>query len=191
MTVATIKTQVVHGPTGTPVYTDIEAPGVLHFNRQDDEAIGSPVVAPSGSLHSTYSNYKSLRLNVSVAGTTTVSNLRVRTVSAMPTGLGLFGLTTAPSSYTQCTGAGATQGNRPADSTAALTASPAPNTPASYSAVPASPSSLQFDSASYATTATGAFGKFCQLVGGISDQYVGGAGSAIAVPQIQVQYDEA
>ena len=187
MAVATIVTKVVHGPSGTPVYSDVEFPGKLHFNRQDDEGVGSPV--PLLAVGTAYANYKSLRLYVTVAGTTSITNLAARLSGAPTAGLGIFILSTAPSAYTQCTGAGATAGNRPADNGTALDAPPAPDVPAGYAVLGTTP--VVFDTTSYPTSGTGPVGKFLQLLGAVSKDYAGGAGNAIAAPNIIVSYDEA
>lgn len=193
MAAATIQVEVGHGANGSETYASAEAPGALTFNRQDAEGAGSPVVIPSvgNGLKSAYSNYKLLRLDVTVAGTTNVSNIRIRKSAAEANGLRLFSLTASPSSYAQCTGTGLAQGNRPADTSSALTASPHPDTPAGYTLVPITPSTTAIDAGPYATTGTGRFGKYIQLLLGVSDQYAGGPSSAAALPTVTVLYDEA
>lgn len=191
MAVAGVIVQVYHGASGAPTLASVEAPTVMHFNRQDSEGIGFPVPAPTGGVKSTYSNYKALRFTVSVAGTTTLSNLRIALASAPATGLRAFALTAAPAAYTQCTGLGATAGNRPADSSAALAETPHPDTPANYSVIPTSPTFYVFDTASYPASGVGPFGKFAQVLAGVSDQYAGGAGNNRPLPNFILSYDEA
>ena len=193
MAAATIVVEVTHGPSGSNTWASAEAPGSLVFNRQDAEGAGSPVIipGPGNGLKSAYSNYKVLRLDVTVAGTTSISNIRLRKAATEAPGLRLFTGTTFPTSYTQCTGTGVAQGNRPADKASALVASPHPDTPANYQLVPVSPTTVAMDPGPYATTATGRFGNYFQLLLGVSDQYAGGPSSAAALPTVTVLYDEA
>jgi len=189
MAAAVVQIQVSHG--AGPTLTSAESPNSLRYNRQDDEAAGSPVIIPSvgNGLKSGYSNYKLLRLVVTTAGTTALSNFRVAKDAAEASGLKLFVLTTPPSSYTQCTGTSGSAGNRPADSASALAATPAPDTPASYSVLPQLASTFTVDAGSFASSSTGGKGNYAQLLLGVSDQYAGGAGLP-ALPALIWRYDE-
>lgn len=184
MATAVVQFQVLHGPTGSPSLSSAE--GGLRLNRSDDELAAKAVPAPATAPASVYSNYKSIRAVVTTPGTTDISNLAVRKLTAEGAGLLLF--RGAAGSYARCTGDGDTQGNRPADSTSALSASPAPNTPATYN--PITTSFVVYDSGSYDTSSPGAFGDVLSVLLGISSGYGGDGGDSIAIPGLYFRYSE-
>lgn len=186
MAAATIQAQVYHGATGAPSLASAE--GGVVWNRSDDELAVQRVPVPAAIPGSNYSNYKSFVLVVTVIGTTTISNFAYRRGSLDPSGGRFFALLTAPSSYTQCSGSGGTQGNRPPDSTAPLASSPDPNTPTGYT--PVLDSASAYDTSSYSTGTTGAKGKILQVCYGLSHLYGGNPSAAEPLPSLVISYDE-
>lgn len=184
MASAVVQMQVVHGATGSPARASAES-GIV-MNRSDDELATKRVPIPDTAPASHYSNYKALQLSVVIAGDTTITNLSIRKATAEDAGLAWF--RGAAGAYAQCTGDGDTQGNRPADSTAALAASPAPNTPASYN--PITTSYFVWDSGSYNTSLTGPFGDVLPVVAGVSSAYGGGETSGRPLPSLYYRYSE-
>lgn len=183
MASATIQVQVLHG-SGPSLAS---AEGGVVWNRKDDESNTDRIPVPPAAPGSNYSNYKSFKLVVTVVGTTSISNIGVRKNAAEPSGSKLFYGTVG--AYAQCTGTAAAQGNRPADSTSALAASPDPNTPASYTVVPTS--FVMLDAGPYSTTTTGAKGSAIPICVGVSSAYAGGADSAAPQSSLIFQYSEA
>lgn len=186
MAAATLQAAVYHGATLTPTVTNAES-GIV-FNRSDDEAGTVRVPVPANIPGSNYANYKMLRLNVTVAGTTTISNFGYRKSGSEPSGVKFFAAVSPPSVYAQCTGTAGALGNRPPDSVAALASSPDPNTPSGY--IPVEASVTSFDAGAYSTAATGALGNFLQVLLGISHLYAGGPSAGAALPSLILQYDE-
>ncbi len=158
--------------------TDGSAEGGIIFGRDDSVGSTTPVPKPNAS-GTNYSWYKMLSLKVtSGGGSTSLLNRKVRWATAPTTGLTGDFLTTAPSAYTQ-----ATSGNKPTDDASVNDAAPTGYTQLSTSF-------QTYDSATVAATNSTKNGKFCQTIAGISNLYLGGAGSSIALPNIELQYDE-
>lgn len=93
------------------------------------------------------------------------------------TGLTLHWKDVAVASYAQ-----AASGNRPSSSGSNGA------TPAGYTAMTTTPA--QYDNATVATSGTGPNGDMFVTVLGVDFTYTGGAGSAIALPNLTVTYDE-
>lgn len=172
---ATVKVYINTG--AGPTIADAEATGIK-FNREDTATGTTPIPKPTAA-GTNYSWYKTLMLYVeSGGGSTSLSNRGIRFATSPSTGLtGFFkdGSTT----YTQ-----ATSGNKPADNGTTNDAAPATFT--------ALTTSFQtWNAASAAATNTTRNGNYVQVVAGVSNNYAGGAGSAIALPNIETQYDEA
>lgn len=187
MAAATIQVQVYHGPAAGPTVASAEG-GIL-YNRSDDEAATLRLPVPATGPNSVYSNWKALRLAVTVLGTTTITNIGFRLAAALPSGAALLWPGAPDTSYVQCTGVGATQGNRPADSSAALSASPAPNVPGSFALVPLS--AAIFDTDVISTATTGVKGKLVRVLAAASQLYAGGSSAGQTIPALIFQYDEA
>jgi hypothetical protein len=111
-------------------------------------------------------------------GSTSLSNRKIRFATSPSTGLTGF-FKDGGTSYTQ-----ATSGNKPSDNGSTNDA-----TPSTYTAL--STSFQTYDAASAAATNSTRNGNYVLVVGGVSNNYAGGAGSAIALPNTEVQYDEA
>lgn len=181
---AVVAIQIVHGPTGSPSYGS--AAGGVVWNRSDDELAAKAIPVPTAAPASAYANYKTFQLVIVTPGTTHITNLGVRRVGAEFAGSRLF--TGAAGGYVKCTGDGDTQGNRPADSFAALTASPAPNTPGGYT--PLVSGVTTFDTGSYLTDTPGPIGDALPLLCGVSSGYGGGADAAADQCGFMFRYSE-
>lgn len=144
-------------------------------DSQTDTTTPIPVPTSAGTV---FSYIKNLVLAVTVGGTTNISNRNIYQSGTPSTGLALFWQAVAVASYAQ-----ASSGNRPASSGSNGA------TPTSYTAM--TNSAAVYDSASVASSGTGPNGKMAVVVLGVDHTYVGGAGTAIALPNILLQYDEA
>lgn len=144
-------------------------------DSQTDTTTPIPVPTATGTV---FSYIKNLVLAVTVGGTTTISNRNIYMSGATATGLALFWEAVAVASYAQ-----ASSGNRPAASGSNGA------TPAGFTAM--TTSAAVYDSAAVASSGTGPNGKMAVVALGVDHTYVGGAGTAIALPAINLQYDEA
>lgn len=164
--------------TGASEGTGASAEGGVVFNREDT-ATGTTAVPKPTATGTNYSWYKNLGLYVTAGGgSTSISNRKIRMATAPSTGLTLHfkdGTTT----YTQ-----AASGNKPTDDAAANDA-----TPSTYTAM--TTSFQTWDAASAAATNTTRNGNFVKVIGGVANNYAGGAGAGIALPNLELQYDEA
>lgn len=171
---ATVQAQISTG--ATPTVANAET-GVAFGLADAQDASGSPILKPSGT-GTNYSYYKTLHLQVTAGGgSTSISDRKIRFASTPTTGLyGFFkdGGTT----YTQATGA-----NKPADTTASNGA-----VPSGYTAL--STTFQTWDATSAAATTGQRNGNYVIVVVGVGGDYAGGAGSAIALPNIELQYLE-
>ena len=149
----------------------------ITFNLADSATSTTPVGIPTATGEN-YSWIKNLVLAVTTTGTTTISNRRVSMSGSATTGLYLYWQAVAVASYAQ-----AASGNRPASVGTNNT------TPSGYTA--ATTSTAVYDSSSVASSSTGPNGKMCVMVAGVDNTYTGGAGSATALPNIVLTYDEA
>lgn len=160
-----------------PTNADAEATGIK-FNKEDT-AVGTTAIPKPTAAGTVYSWYKTLFLQVvSGGGSTSISNRKIRMASAPSAGLTLNWKDGADT-YTQ-----ATDSNNPADDGSTDDA-----VPATWTAM--TTSFVTTDATSEAATNSTRSGNYIQVLLGVSNLYVGGAGSAIALPNIEVQYDEA
>lgn len=148
------------------------------FQLADSATATTPPIAIPTSTGTVFSWIKNLVLAVTATGTTNISNRNVYMGSSPSTGLALFWQAVAVASYAQ-----AASGNRPASSGSNGA------TPASYTAM--TTSAAVYDSASVSSGSTGPNGKMAVCVIGCDHTYSGGPGTAIALPNILLQYDEA
>jgi hypothetical protein len=153
------------------------AEGGVTWNLADSITSTTPVPIPTAT-GTNFSWIKNLVLYVTVAGTTAFTNRTVKMGSSPATGLAFFFKDVAVASYAQ-----AASGNRPASSGSNGA------TPAGYTAM--TTSAQQFDNTSHASSSTGPNGDMCVIVTSVDFSYVGGAGSAIALPNVVISYDEA
>ena len=158
--------------------TDTSAESGIGFGL-DDSVTSATSISKPNSAGTAYSWYKMLSLKVTGGGgATSLLNRKIRFATSPSAGLTGFFLTAAPSAYTQATGA-----NKPPDNGTTNDA-----TPASYTAL--TTTMQTYDSATVAATNATKNGKFAQVVVGVSNLFLGGAGSATALPNIEMQYDE-
>jgi len=173
MGAATVQGQ---GGTGSSV-SWANAEGGIVFDLADSLTSTTPISIPT-STGTNFSWIKNLVLAVTGTGTTTMSNRNIYMSTSTSTGLALFWKAVAVASYAQ-----AASGNRPASSGSNGA------TPAGYTLMTTSP--VQYDNTSVATSGTGPNGSMAVCVIGVDFSYSGGAGSAISLPSIKLQYDEA
>jgi hypothetical protein len=173
MAAATVQGQ---AGTGASVSWANAETGVT-FNLADSITATTPIAIPT-TTGTNFSWLKNLVTAVTVAGTTTMSNRTVKMGSSPSTGLALFWKAVAVASYAQ-----AASGNRPASSGSNGA------TPVGYTLM--TTSAVQYDNTSVATSSTGPNGSMAVCVLGVDNTYVGGAGTAIALPNIVLSYDEA
>lgn len=171
---AVTKINIAYG--ATPTTADAEATGIK-FNREDTPTGTTPIPKPTAT-GTNYSYAKTHYLNVeSGGGSTSISNRKVRNASAPSAGLTVIwkdGVDT----YAQATAVLA------ADNTTTDDAVPAGWTLMSTTFA-------TYDATSEAATNATRNGNYVLLGLGVSNLYGGGAGNAIALPNIELQYDEA
>jgi hypothetical protein len=154
------------------------AEGGVTFNLADSITSTTTPIAVPTATGTNFSWLKNFAIAVTVTGTTAMTNRTIKMGSSPSTGLALFFKDVAQASYAQ-----AASGNRP-------TASGSNGaTPSGYTAM--TTSTQQWDNTSHATSGSGPNGDMVVCVLGVDFTYVGGAGTAIALPNIVVSYDEA
>lgn len=173
MSAATVQAQL---GTGSSV-SWANAEGGIVFNLNDTISGTTPIAIPT-STGTNFSWIKNLVLYVTGTGTTTMSNRNIYMGSSPATGIQLFWKAVAVASYVQ-----AASGNRPASSGSNGA------TPAGYTLM--TTSAVQYDNTSVSTGSTGPNGSMTVCVIGVDNTYTGGAGSAVSLPSIKMQYDEA
>lgn len=173
MGAATVQGQA--GTGGSVSWANAE--GGVTFNLADSITSTTPVPIPTAT-GTNFSWIKNLVLAVTGTGTTAITNRTVAMGSSPSTGLKLHWKDVAVGSYAQ-----AASGNRP-------TASGSNGaTPAGYTNMTTTPA--QYDNTSVATSGTGPNGDIAVCVMGVDNLFVGGPGSATALPNILLGYDEA
>lgn len=171
---ATVQAQV---NTGSGPTTS-NAENGIGFGLADAVDAGSSPLTTPNAPGTAYSFYKTLHLQVTGGGgSTSLSDRKIRFASDPATGLyGFF--TDGGNTYTQATG-----DNKPADNTTTDGA-----TPSGYTAL--STTFQTWHAASVAATNDQRNGNYVLVVVGVSSNYAGGAGSAIALPNLELQYTE-
>ena len=154
------------------------AEGGITFDLADSATDTTTPISVPTSTGTVFSWIKNLAIAVTVTGTTTINNRTVKMGSSPSTGLALFWKDVAQASYAQ-----AASGNRPSSSGSNGA------TPTGYTSM--TTSAVQWDNTSSSTGTTGPKGDMVVVVLGVDNTYVGGAGTAIALPNIVLQYDEA
>jgi hypothetical protein len=154
------------------------AEGGVTFNLADNITDTTTPISVPTATGTVFSWIKNLALAVTGTGTTNITNRNIYQSTTPSTGLALFWEAVAVASYAQ-----AASGNRPSSSGSNGA------TPAGYTAM--TNSAAQYDNTSVATSSTGPNGKMAVVVLGVDHSYTGGAGTAIALPNILLQYDEA
>lgn len=169
---ATVQAQISTG-SGPTVGS---AEGGVTFGRDDSVTSTTPIPKPT-STGTAYSYYKTLHLQVTGGGgSTSISDRQIKWGSSPSTGLyGFF--KDGGTSYTQATG------NLASDSGTQGA------TPATWTALTTSPQT--WHAGSVAATNSTRNGDYVLTGVGIGDNYAGGAGSAIALPDLVLSYTEA
>lgn len=170
---ATLQAQINTG-TG-PTVSNAETG--IGFGLADAVDAGSSPITKPNSAGTNYSYYKTLHLAVTATAATSISDRKIRFATSPATGLHGF-FKDGGSTYTQATSA-----NKPADNTTTDGA-----TPSGYTAL--STTFQTWDATAVSAGTTGRNGNYVIVVVGVSSNYTGGAGSAIALPNIELQYTE-
>lgn len=147
------------------------------YNREETLAGTSAPIPKPNATGTAFSYPKPVRLEVTATDATSISNLRHRIASAPSAGLKL---------WFRDDGATYQRGNALA---AADNGTTDDATPSGYTAAPTS--DTVYDSGSYSASSTGGKGDYLSYALGVSNLYTGGAGSAIALPNLILTYDEA
>lgn len=153
------------------------AEGGIKYNRADSLLGTTPVPRPT-SAGTNNSWVKQLGIEVTGTAATSLFNRTIRLGTALTTGLGHFFLGTA-AYLDQTGGSGA-----PADDGSNNGA-----TPSGYTAT--GTVAQTYAAGTVSGTALGRNGDFCRTIATVSNNYSGGAGSAISMPDIVMTYDEA
>ena len=172
---ATVRMSYYGGAATEPAGASAE--GGIKYNRADSLTGTTPIPRPT-SAGTNNSFVKQLALEVTASDATAISNRTIRFNGALATGLGLFFLGHA-TYLDQTGGTGA-----PADDGTTNGV-----TPSGYAAVTGSAQGYHSNSASAGST--GRNGNFCRTVATVSNNYAGGAGSAITLTDVILGYDEA
>lgn len=179
---ATLQVSWYGGASTEPVGTSGETTGFC-FNREDSRSgTTGTIPIPTTTGGTNYSYHKYLALDVTATAATSITNRDVARSSAPPAGIIMYWATT--SSYTQ-----PAVGNLIANNTTADDVDP---DGASTGWTALTTSYAEYDATSVGTS-SGRNGNLIKLVIGVSSTgtYTGGPGSAVALPNMLVQYDEA
>lgn len=144
------------------------------YNREESLAGATTPVPVPTATGTAFSWGKVFCLEVTTADTTSISNKRHRISAAPTTGLALW-FKDDGATYTRVTAA------------AAADAGTNGATPAGYTAAPTS--DTVYDAASV-TAALGRVSDYLTYALGVSNNYAGGAGAAVALPSLILTYDE-
>lgn len=173
---ATIQARIA---TGASEGSGANAETGVKFSREDTQVGTTPIPKPTAA-GTNYSWYKSLFLYVvSGGGSTSILNRKIRHATAPSAGLTLH-FKPDIATYVQ-----ATSGNKPTDNATTDDA-----TPSTYTLM--STTMQDFDTASAAATDSTRNGDIVQVVLGISSLWSvpGGALNAVALPSLELQFDE-
>lgn len=154
------------------------AEGNVSFNLADSITSTTTPIAIPTTTGTNFSWIKNLVISVTVTGTTNLTNRTIKMSTTTATGLAMWYKAVAVASYAQ-----AASGNRPAASGSNGA------TPAGYTSM--TTSAVQYDNTSVASSGSGPNGSMAVCVIGVDNTFVGGAGSATALPSILMSYDEA
>lgn len=171
---ATVVTYIATG--AGPTTADAEATGVV-FSREDS-ATGTTAIPKPTATGTNFSWPKTLFLNVTAGGgSTSLSNRKIRVATAPSAGLELH-FKDGADTYSQAA-AEADVDNTSADGAQ----------PTGYTAM--TTTFQTWDAVSAAAVDATRNGNYVVVALGVSSNYAGGAGSGIALPDIELQYDEA
>lgn len=171
---ATIRMSYYGGNASEPA--GVTAESGFKMNKADSISGTTPVSKPTAT-GTNFTYVKQLALEVTGTGSTTIGTLQVKMGSSPSTGLGLHFLGSATYlDQTGGTGAGSDSGSNGAS-------------PSGYSAMTTSYQTYDATTG-ISTGSTGRKGTFCRVVCGVDNLYVGGAGTAISLPDVLIQYTE-
>ncbi len=146
------------------------------YGREESLAGATTPIPVPTATGTAFSWPKIYRLEVTTLdAATSISNFRHRISAATATGLKLWFVDNG-ATYTQVA------------AVAAADSGTNDSTPATYTAAPTT--DTVYDAASYSAGSTGGKGDYIRYALGVSNLYVGGAGSAIALPSLVFTYDE-
>ena len=165
---STLRAAIFTGATPTAA----SAEGGIKFNREDS-ASGTTAIPIPTSTGTKHSFHKNLGLEVTSDDNTAISNKRIHYDGSLPAGVKLWWM--ASGSYVQAALADSDAGT---DDTG----------PSGYTAMTSSP--VQYD-AGPDDSNVGLNGDYVRVALSVDSTYNGGAGSAIALPDIILTYDEA
>lgn len=174
---ATVRASIYAASASEPAGATAETG--IKFNREDTATGTTPVPIPTTASGTNYSWHKNLALEVTASAATTLSNRRFYMASTPTTGLYLFWK--GVSTYLQ----------------AALTAADDVATnglvPSTYALATATSlgAAHVWHAAGVSAGSTGRNGDFLRLALGVSSNFAGGAGSATALPNLSLVFDEA
>lgn len=153
------------------------AEGGIKYTKDDAVSSGTTPVDIPSATGTKYSFKHTLALVVTAGGgSTSLSNRKIKVASTPTTGLHLYFKDQA--TYDQ------------ADSSDFTDDATSDNkVPTGYTEI--TTTATAWDSSSAAATNSTKNGHYVETVLGVGSDYAGGAGSAIALPNIQLQYDEA
>lgn len=181
MAAAVVRVSAYSCSATTPAGTSGETTG-LCFNRLDSRSLTSgPIPIPTSTSGTDYSYPKYLGLEVTTTGTTSIENRMAARSSAAPAGLLLYWATSSSFVTPAAVIAASNTSADDVDPDGATTNWTALTT--TYVAY----------STATETTVIGLSGKYVKFGLGVSSTtvYTGGPGTAIALPDLLVQYDEA
>jgi hypothetical protein len=171
---ATIRMSYYGGNASEPA--GVTAESGFKMNKADSISGTTPVSKPTAT-GTNFTYVKQLALEVTGTGSTTIGTLQVKRGSAPSTGLELHFLGSATYlDQTGGTGAGSDSGSNGAS-------------PSGYTAMTTSYQTYDATTG-ISTGSTGRKGNFCRVVCGVDNTYAGGAGSAISLPDVSIQYTE-
>lgn len=156
-------------PAGSTAETGIK------YNREDTKT-GTTAIPKPTVTGTAFSWVKQLALNVTTSFASAITDRGIKLGSALTSGLtmGFLGHATYLD-QTGGSGAGADSGSNGA-------------VPSGYTAM--TTSNQTWHAGSVSAGSTGRNGNFCRTALGVDNTYAGGAGSAIAVPDLVAQYTE-
>lgn len=173
---ATVRASYYGGAATEPAGVTAETGGTLSRSDALAPASGTAPVPVPTSAGTNYSWIQLHALEVTATDATSISNRTVKLGSALPTGAFVY-------FKQQATYAQPASGNKPADNASTNAAVPAGYTLLTTSA-------QTYDAGTDSAGTLGRSGDFCELVGGVDNNYAGGAGQ-VTLPNVVYTYDEA
>lgn len=191
---ATANIEYFNGATLT-ASNDVENGGTkLRYNKSDDITTTTTPISVPQSAGTNYSFVKYLGVYVTVAASTTLSNLSIALIAALTTGFGLFYSAIASGSYVQ---AGTSTAIMTDNATTDVTASGTPPSIVGVGGTRLSTTPSTYDATGGSANVTNQLvGKLAATALGVGNSYAGGGGAVFigsSSPNsgVVVAYDEA